>query len=137
LSILIAQVNVRADVGGFIGVNTRNFKLSAKSQIIAGVGVNQGISSPIAGEIKINKVISLGLNLLGLAMQVMSKLKLPIAWTFLVQQLLLNQKTLLSVMQVILIFRQVRSLLTEKLVAVTEKKPCLLQMLKPKEMAEI
>jgi hypothetical protein len=70
-------------------------------------------------------------------MQVMSKLKLPIAWTFLVQQLLLNQKTLLSVMQVILIFRQVRSLLTEKLVAVTEKKPCLLQMLKPKEMAEI
>jgi filamentous hemagglutinin family protein len=49
-----SEVNVRADGGGFIGVNARNLELSQKSQITAGIGEDLGSPEAIAGDININ-----------------------------------------------------------------------------------
>jgi filamentous hemagglutinin family protein len=56
-----SEVNVRAGGGGFIGVNARNLELSGKSQLVAGIGENQGSPEAIAGDININATDSVTL----------------------------------------------------------------------------
>ena len=56
-----AEVNVRADGGGFINVNAQNLTLSEQSRLFAGIAENGGATDAQAGDITINATESVRL----------------------------------------------------------------------------
>jgi filamentous hemagglutinin family protein len=56
-----SEVNVRADGGGFIGVNAKNLELSGGSELLAGIEESEGSPDAVAGDININATDSVTL----------------------------------------------------------------------------
>ena len=57
-----AAINVRADGGGFIGINAKNLVLSDQSELFAGIAENSGSPQAQAGDIIINATESVTIN---------------------------------------------------------------------------